>query len=175
MKSSKHITRPLHLYCNNTAYFLTASTLHHRKLLRDDHKTRLIRLIQATFTEYDWQLHEWVILDNHYHLLCQSKQGKDLPKIIRKIHSLSARFIKKDNNIEGRVWYNYWDYCPRNEKEYNTRLCYLLNNPYKHGYVEHLKDWEWSSFHKYSEKEALRSKFQKYSDYRTLNLFEDSF
>ena len=175
MLISRHITRPLHIYRDNTHYFLTASTLHHRRLLNNQYKAVFIELLQSTFDYYGWQLDEWVVLDNHYHLLCKSKHGKDLTKIINKIHTLSSRHIRTEQNIDTRIWYNYWDYCPRNEKEYNTRLCYLLINPYKHGYVKNLEDWQWSSFHKYKEKDKLRSKFQKYTDYQTLDLPEDSF
>jgi putative transposase len=173
MKITRHITRPIHIYQDNTPYFITASTFEHQKLLNDTNKTYLQTLLHEVFTEFSWQLEHWVILDNHYHLLCQSKYGKDLRKIINKIHNLNAQKIKREQEINGKVWSNYWDYCPRNDKEYNTRLCYLLNNPYKHGYVEDLHDWKWSSFHQYFKQQGeikLKQQFREFTEYRELEL-----
>jgi putative transposase len=175
MKTSVHITRPMHLYVDDSAYFITASLYQHRRLLNDDIKTYLVTLMHEVFSQYGWVLNEWVVLDNHYHVLCKSRKGRDLPKIMGKLHRLSASLIRENNPmLESRVWYNYWDYCPRNDKEYNTRLCYLLNNPRKHGYVEKLDDWQWSSFHQYTEKEHLRKLFHDHKDYQTLALPEEA-
>ncbi|RLA25691.1 MAG: hypothetical protein DRQ62_01755 [Gammaproteobacteria bacterium] len=177
MKISRNATRPQHIYCDNTAYFITAATWQHRRILNNTIKTELIKLLQEVFAEYKWSLNAWVILDNHYHVLCQSKKGKDLSKIINKVHNLSAQSIATPLPTKEKVWYNYWDYCPRDKKDYNIRLCYLLNNPVKHGYVSDLHDWPWSSFHelyKTTGREALQKKFKEYSDYRSLELAEDA-
>ena len=169
MKLVKHSHRPAHLFIDNTAYFISAATYQHQKYLdavcKDHHQS----LLHQVFTQYQWQLAHWVILDNHYHLLCHSKKGTDLPKIMAKLHALSSQYIKAKANIEDIIWSNYWDYCPRNEREYNIRLCYLLDNPHKHGYVESLHDWKWSSFHQFFDKtgkKALKDLFLEHREYR---------
>jgi putative transposase len=171
---------PVHYYIDHAAYFITAATYHHQPLLDDNLKGYLHQLIQATFEEHGWQLEHWVILDDHYHLLAQSQHGRDLPRIIGKIHNLSAQWINQRYPAERReykkVWHNYWDYCPRDEREYLTRLCYLLTNPIKHGYVERLSDWEWSNFHLLMAaqgEEELRKTFQRHREYHNLSLRED--
>lgn len=168
---------PRHSYVDDTPYFITAATYQHRRLLNDEIKTLLQQLLQEVFTEYSWRLDHWVILDNHYHLLATSRHGRDLPKIINKIHALSSQRIRCLTPLPKQVWYNYWDYCPRNQREYDVRLCYLLSNPFKHGYVEGLKDWCWSSFHQLFKREggeALRERFREYRAYRELVLPEDA-
>lgn len=137
-------------------------------------------LLREVFTEYGWRLEHWVILDNHYHLLATSRTGRDLPKIITKIHNKSAQAVNRhfppNERADPRVWYNYWDHCPRNEKDYNVRLCYLLNNPFKHGYVGDLKDWPWSSFGDLfgrKEDQGMRQLFRENREYRELVLAED--
>ena len=172
----KHPKRPAHLFLDNTTYFITASIWKHRKLLDDDLKTQLQSLLHDVLSQYGWQLDHWVILDDHYHLLCKSKQGRDLPKILSKIHSLSSKAIKAKHAIDGRIWVNYWDYCPRDDRDSAIRLCYLLNNPYKHDYVKDLHDWKWSSFHSYYEKMGkleLQGLFREHADYRKLVLGEE--
>lgn len=171
---------PLHYYIDHSAYFITAATYRHQPLLDDTLKECLIELFHATFAEYGWQVDHWVVLNDHYHLLANSHHGKALPRIIGKIHNLTAQRINRryppETREHAKVWHNYWDYCPRNEREYNIRLCYLLNNPVKHGYVDNLADWRWSSFHRLMAEqgdEALRATFREHWEYRELSLPED--
>jgi putative transposase len=175
----KHPNRPAHLFVDNSAYFITAAIYQKRKLLcSSEIKNYLLTTIQQCFDEKGWVLNDWVILDNHYHLLGMSKNGADLSNIMGKIHMLSAKFIYSQLNAEKPIWWNYWDYCPRDEKAYLIRLNYLFNNPIKHGYVNNLHDYPFSSFHSYMEKqgrELLVKQFKEYADYKNLMLGEDDF
>jgi putative transposase len=120
-KQSQH--SPVHLYADNAPYFITGAIYLKRCLLSSaESKIKLIKLIQGYFDKYEWELHHWVILDNHYHLLGKSKRGKDIPMIIKGIHSVSGKSILEDSKCAKPVWWNYWDYCPRDEEEYYTRL-----------------------------------------------------
>ena len=107
-----------------------------------------------------------------------SHHGNDLSKIMAKIHMLSARFICLEIDAEKPIWWNYWDYCPRDEKDYFVRLNYLFNNPVKHGYVTNLIDYPYSSFHqqlKQQGREKLAQQFKIHREYKQLNLDEDDF
>lgn len=173
IKKSEHT--PAHLFRNKTPYFITSAIFQKRRLLTDDRKERLLEVFHYYFEKFNWELQHWVILDNHYHLLCMSDDGSDLTKIMRPIHGLLGKEIFLETNCEKPVWWNYWDYCPRSEKDYYARLNYLLYNPIKHGYVTDLKDYEFSSFKKLFEdegREKLTSQFKKYPEYQTLDLSE---
>jgi putative transposase len=140
-----------------------------------DLKNRLLEIIQKNFDACGWQLHHWVILDNHYHLLGKSRKGKDLSTIFKGIHGNSAGFIREQTQCSLPVWWNYWDYCPRNEEQYFTRLNYLFYNPVKHGYVADLYDYAFSSFQILLEqqgRELLTAQFRRYSGYKKLSLRE---
>ena len=102
---------PPHLFVDNTPYFISSAIYQKRCLLASPAiKDHLLATIQKSFTEKSWQLNAWVILDNHYHLMATSRQGKDLSKIIGKIHMLSAQFIRSKLEAEKPIWWNYWDY-----------------------------------------------------------------
>ena len=127
------------------------------------------------FREYHWQLYHWVILDNHYHLLGQSRRGKDLSRVMHDIHFVSAAAIQEGIHHKERIWWNYWDYCPRNNRDYMIRQNYLLYNPVKHGYVADLTTYPYSSFHeafKQLGRDRLVEQFQTYSDYKILRITE---
>ena len=143
----KYPHNPAHLFVDNSPYFVTAAIYQKRNLLQSSTtKDYLLDTIQSCFAEKGWLLNAWVILDNHYHVLGISKKGEDLSGIFSKIHMLSAKFIRSQQQAEKPIWWNFWDYCPRDERDYFIRLNYLLNNPVKHGYVADLKNYPYSSF-----------------------------
>jgi putative transposase len=170
--------RPAHLLLDRTSYFITGSIYQKRELLSDALKGQLISLLQQTFSEFSWVLEHWVVLSNHYHLLAFSDKGTDLPKIIGRVHYRSGQAVRKNFPSNLPVWWNYWDYCPRDEKDYVIRLNYLLHNPVKHGYTDNLYNYPFSSFHQHINKtgrESLYQHFIKHKDYHTLVLDEDDF
>ncbi len=141
-------------------------------------KTRLLNLVQQTFQAKYWQLHHWATLDNHYHLIGMSRKGRDLTNIIRQIHSKSAQWIREATSYETPIWWNYWDYCPRDEKDYLTRLNYPLTNPIKHNYINNWHDYPCSSFsHSPNDKgkDVLAKQFHDGPKYRGVEIEEDNF
>ncbi len=73
----KYEHNPAHLFLDDTLYFITAAIHEKRPLLAGHERKSMLRdTLAKVFQEYHWQLHHWVILDNHYHLLGQSRRGK---------------------------------------------------------------------------------------------------
>ena len=179
MERKDYLHNPTHIFMDDTPYFITAAIYNKKALLQDAKlKKLLLSCIQESFARYQWELHHWVILDDHYHLLAKSQNGQDLTKIIREIHSVSGFYIKQATQVEQAIWWNYWDYCPRNENDYFTHLNYLFNNPVKHHYVEDLADYPFSSFHLYLEeqgREILLRQFKEHAGYKDLYANEDDF
>jgi putative transposase len=175
MERKDYSNAPTHIFVDNCPYFITASIYKKQHLLKDSGlKELLLDCIQSSFERYQWELHHWVILNNHYHLLGKSHKGTDLPKIIKQIHSVSGYHIKKHTQVEQPIWWNYWGYCPSNEKDYLIHLNYLFNNPVKHQYVENINTYPFSSFHQFIKKqgrENLVRQFKENSDYK--NLYSD--
>lgn len=138
-------------------------------------KRILWKAIDRYFKKYQWDLHHWVILDNHYHLISSSRRGKDLRQIIKGIHGSTAIPIQQATKARTPIWWNYWDYCPRNENDYYIRPNYLLWNPVKHGYVERIEDYRYSSYHDRLEekgKEGITEQLARYPEYQDIVLGE---
>lgn len=176
MTLKRHPHTPAHLFIDDSPYFVTGGIYRRRPLLAQvEIKHYLLQLFREFFQLYAWELHHWVILDNHYHVLGQSRQGKDLTTIFRGVHSKAAICISQTTECEKPVWWNYWDYCPRDEADYMTRLNYLLMNPIKHGVVSNLRDYPFSSFHPLlaeMERSRLVEQMERYPAYKVLILHE---
>jgi len=152
---------PPHLFRRNAKYFITASTYKRIHFFNSNQSKKiLLDSILKTFSKFNWVIEDWVILDNHYHLMVDVKDNpNELSKIIRNIHRYTAIQIKKINlqaEQSEKIWYNYWDTCITFEKSYFARINYIWNNPVKHGYTKNSEDWEFGSYY---------SRFRKEPDY----------
>jgi len=143
---------PPHLFRKDSKYFITAATYKRIRFFQTDQfKQILLDSILTTFTKFNWIIEDWVILDNHYHLMTDVKSNPtDLSRIIRNIHRYTAIEIRKINPIAilaEKIWYNYWDTCITFEKSYLACLNYIWNNPVKHEYVENHEEWKFGSYY----------------------------
>jgi putative transposase len=58
------------------------------------------------------------------------------------------------------IWQRgYWEHTIQDEQDYKTHMDYVHINPLKHGYVNRVSDWPYSSFHSYVEKGVYSSKW----------------
>lgn len=123
-------------------------------------------ILLLLINRYKLELHAWVILENHYHLLIKVNSGINLSYFIRKFHSDIALLINSLERKKGqRIIYQYWDKCIETDKEYWTRFNYIHHNPVKHGLVQYMNDYLYSSYRYYlSEKgnQWLSSCFEVY-------------
>lgn len=55
----------------------------------------------------------------------------------------------KNKREKGIFQRRYWEHTIRNKEELNEQINYIHYNPVKHGYVHSVKDWDFSSFHKF--------------------------
>ena len=56
---------------------------------------------------------------------------------------------RKQKN-EGSVWQRrFWEHEIRNEADFINHVDYIHYNPVKHGLVQFVKDWPFSTFHRY--------------------------
>jgi putative transposase len=53
---------------------------------------------------------------------------------------------------ERGVWQrHYWEHLIRDEADYRRHVDYVHVNPLKHGHVKRVRDWPYSTFHRYME------------------------
>jgi len=151
MKWSTSPHRPPHLYVDDTWYFVTASTVNGTDVLvTDEHFNLWAKTFKELVVEFKMKLTAWVLLPNHYHLLSLPRYGYDLGNFMKRLNGRTSYELNTLDHIRGRtVWYSYWDTCIRGERDFWTRFNYIHKNPIKHGYVQELQDWHYSSYSHY--------------------------
>ena len=161
MQYKTYSHNPPHLFLDRTSYFITGGT--HKKQafwFDDERKHILLDAIKDWFSKYKWDIEAWIIFNNHYHLIVCRYRGEDLSPIIRRIHGRSATLLnRRDGCRQRKVWWNYWDRCIRNEKDFLAYLHYTLWNPVKHGFVSQPQDYGWSSYRHTMKKYERKVKY----------------
>jgi REP element-mobilizing transposase RayT len=91
-----------------------------------------------------YDLHAWVIMSNHVHILIDPKAP--LPRITKSIKSFSARQANAILKQTGPFWaIESFDRWVRNLKEFENIVQYIESNPVTAGLVNNPEDWQWSS------------------------------
>ncbi|MBI5394730.1 MAG: transposase [Verrucomicrobia bacterium] len=140
--------RPSHLFVPNTAYMVTAGTLHKEHLFRDAQRLCLLRdWLLMLAGQYGWQLQAWAVFSNHYHWIGTAPDdATTLKRFISHLHTKTATEVNKVDASSGRkVWFQYWDTCLTFEKSYLARLNYVHNNALHHRLVPLAEQYEWCS------------------------------
>ncbi len=97
----------------------------------------------------------------HLHILMTLPEGDtNYPQRIGLIKSHFSRQIEKNeiisksrnNKRERGIWQRrYWEHVIKNENDYEKHFNYIHFNPVKHGYVDDIFDWKYSSIHRYKD------------------------
>ncbi|MEA3295594.1 MAG: transposase [Patescibacteria group bacterium] len=148
----KYEHNPPHLFKAKAKYFITARTYKKKRFFKQDNaKARLLESIYKGFNNNGWEIEDWVILDNHYHLMVNSLDNStNLGEIIKNIHKFSALWIKKNVKFAKnykKIWFNYWDTCISYKNSYFTRINYIWNNPVKHNYCKYAENYKYGSYY----------------------------
>ena len=92
-----------------------------------------------------YELHGYVVMSNHVHLLIRPMIAPD-----RLLKSLKGSSAREANRLLGRTGEPFWqkesyDHWVRNRTEFLKIRAYIYNNPMKAGLVANPEDFPWSS------------------------------
>jgi putative transposase len=140
-------------------YFFTVN------LSRRDGNDLLVRqievlrnVIREVRDSHRFDIHAWAVLPDHMHCLI-SLPEHDVDFAVRW-RLIKSGFSKAIPNQEWRsesrlrrgergIWQRrYWEHLIRDEDDYSAHMDYVHINPVKHGLVDRVADWPYSTFHR---------------------------
>ena len=140
-------------------WFFTLNLANRQQSLLIEHIDLLRSSFRRCMQRHPWQIDAIVILPDHLHALCTlPPDDSDFALRWRLIktgfsHALphgerisASRINKRERGIWQR---RYWEHRIRDSADFNQHVDYIHHNPLKHGHVQCLADWPWSSFHRY--------------------------
>ena len=119
---------------------------------------RMLSCLQQMLEQYDDQgnrlpplctFYAYCLMSNHVHLLLRVNQ-EDIGSTIKHLAVMYAIYYNQKYSRSGHVFQDRFKSEPVNDMQYFvTLLRYIHQNPVKAGIVEHVKDYEYSSWGEY--------------------------
>lgn len=72
-----------------------------------------------------------------------------------------VRNESRQKRHEAAIWQRrFWEHTILDEEDFEAHLDYIHFNPVKHGLVQHVVDWKWSSFRRYVKEGLYESDWE---------------
>ena len=145
-------------------YFFTVNLLEREKSLLVDHIDALREAIRDTKIRKPFHIDAWVVLPDHLH--CIWTLPKDDSDYSGRWREIKKGFSKSFPSVEYRsnsrikknergIWQRrFWEHTIRDELDFQRHMDYLHYNPVKHGLVDAVYQWEYSTFHSLVQKDV---------------------
>jgi putative transposase len=137
-------------------YFFTANLLDRNSDIFITQIDALRDAVRRTRVKLPFHIDAWVVLPEHMHCLWTLPEGDaDFSARWRSIKVLFSKALPKTEDRsavmmrrgERGIWQQrFWEHTIRDDRDYAAHMDYTHFNPVKHGLVEHVKDWPYSSF-----------------------------
>ena len=145
-------------------FFFTVVT-YRRRVLFDQPESRdiLREVVQTVRQRHPFIIHAWVLLPEHMH--CIWTLPPEDPDFSTRWSLIKSGFSKRAQNFchiedwmndskrkhrESTIWQRrFWEHRIRSDEEYQAYMDYTHFNPVKHGLVQQVVDWPYSTFHRH--------------------------
>ncbi len=88
----------------------------------------------------------WIVLPNHYHVLCKTDDVHGLISVLGRLHGRTSFAWNREEDTRGRqVWFAAAETAMKSERHFQATTLYVFNNAVRHGYVEKWQDWPYSN------------------------------
>jgi len=145
-------------------YFFTVNTFQRQAVLIEKRvRDALRRSITSVKRLHPFSIEAWALLPDHLHCIWKLPPGdsdfslrwamikRDVTKLCA--HGLTSNAPlseSRQKRKEGGFWQRrFWEHAIRDESDLRAHIDYIRWNPVKHGYVKEVKDWPYSTFHRF--------------------------
>ena len=147
------------VFIPNSVVHIVVSTYNRRPILITN-----INILRQAFKEvlahYNFEIIAVCVLPDHFHLLIRPDNIGDYPTIIKAVKYnfsknvglVSPTYVRagyKNKREKGIFQRRFFEHTLMNEQEFENHVNYIHYNPVKHGLVDSVIDWQYSTFGKY--------------------------
>jgi len=118
-----------------------------RKIFYEDNDyKKFLEIVCISAKLYDFVLHSYCLLYDHYHLLVETKE-ENISLAIRYINSNYAIYFNKKYNRVGHLWQGrYQSWYILNKSYLDMLVLHIEQHPLKYHLCEKLEDFKYSSY-----------------------------
>lgn len=97
--------------------------------------------------KYKVDVHAWVMMSNHVHLLCTPRHEGALSSMIQSLGRSYVRYFNKEYQRSGTLWEGRYKSCLIQTERYLLEVYrYIELNPVRAGLVTDPGEYDWSSY-----------------------------
>jgi len=141
------MARPLRIEYAGALYHVTARGDRQEDIfMSDTDRTDFLDLLGQVVERFNWLVHAYCLMDNHYHLLIETPDG-NLSKGMRQFNGVYTQISNRNNNRVGHVFQGRYKAILVQKESYLLELArYIVLNPVRARMVKDAKAWPWSSY-----------------------------
>lgn len=140
------MTRPIRLEFSGALYHVTSRGDGREAIyLSDDDRLDWLAVLEQVCTRFNWVVHAWSQMSNHYHLLLETPEG-NLSAGMRQLNGVYTQNFNRRHARVGHVFQGRYKAILVERDAYLLELArYIVLNPVRAGMVARAQDWPWSS------------------------------
>ena len=144
-------------FCRNYqaggTYFFTLTLADRQQDLLIRHVDTLRDAVRSVKQARPFAVDAWVVLPDHLHAIWSlpphdadySGRWREIKKRFAKI----VRVMEGYRSSTEPVWQpRFWEHTINSSRDYQAHIDYVHFNPVKHGLVDQVQDWPYSTFHR---------------------------
>jgi putative transposase len=141
------MARPLRIEFAGGLYHITSRGNARQDIYADNHdRATFLNLVDGTRTRYDWYVHAYCLMSNHYHLLIET----GTPTLSKGMKLLNGVYTQSFNHRHPRVGHLFqgrYKAILVDKESYLLELArYIVLNPVRARMFRSAADWKWSSY-----------------------------
>ncbi len=106
----------------------------------------LLALLEENAKKFEVELHAYVLMANHFHLLATPQTENGLPLLMQAVGRSYVRYFNDLQNRSGTLWEGrYRSTLIETDRYLLTCMAYIDLNPVRAGIVAEASDYPWSS------------------------------
>jgi len=110
-------------------------------------RTAYLAFLSKYRKEHEVDIHAWVLMDNHTHLLVTPKTDESLSLFMKALGQRYAQYFNHEHDRSGTLWEGRFKSCLVDTESYFLQCQrYIELNPVKAGMVNYAGDYRWSSY-----------------------------
>ena len=116
-------------------FFVTTKTSMGRRLLQSERNARLlIDVLRSLVAEQMFELHDFVIMPDHVHLLLTVGEGMTVEKAMQLLKGRFSYRLSHECGYKGEVWQRgFTEVQVMNKQNFEAHRAYIAENPVKAG------------------------------------------
>jgi putative transposase len=141
------MARQLRIEFEGAFYHITSrGNQRERVYFEDGDRERFLEILKRTRERYGYQLHAYVLMDNHYHLMVETPKA-NISQTMQNINTSYTVYINKKHRRSGHLFQGRYKGIIVDKDEYLVTLSrYIHLNPVRAGIVQKPEAYRWSSY-----------------------------